>query len=88
MHNFNRKIHYFNRKMHNFNEKCIILMEQCIIFMKNASFVYLYICKFVNSASSEIYGNSIKKVGLKTVKKPLNPYGEAKKKSFNLTTKF
>ena len=47
-----------------------------------------HICKFVNSASSEIYGNSIKKVGLKTVKKPLNPYGEAKLKSFQITKKY
>ena len=47
-----------------------------------------HICKFVNSASSEIYGNSLKKVGLKTMKKPLNPYGHAKLRSFQFTKKY
>ena len=45
-------------------------------------------CKFLNAASSEMYGNIKNKIDLNTPKKPLNPYGVAKKKSFNLLKKY
>tara|TARA_B100001741_G_scaffold301307_1_gene289382 strand:+ start:496 stop:1509 length:1014 start_codon:yes stop_codon:yes gene_type:complete len=44
--------------------------------------------KFLNATSSEMYGHIQNKIDLKTPKKPLNPYGEAKKKSFNLVKKY
>ena len=44
--------------------------------------------KFFNATSSEMYGRIKNKINLKTQKKPLNPYGEAKKKSFNLVKKY
>jgi GDPmannose 4,6-dehydratase len=44
--------------------------------------------KFLNAASSEMYGHIKGKINLKTPKLPLNPYGEAKKKSFNLVKKY
>ena len=44
--------------------------------------------KFLNAASSEMYGNIKNKIDLNTPKKPLNPYGIAKKKSFNLVKKY
>jgi len=45
-------------------------------------------CKFVNAASSEMYGHVNHKINLSTPKKPLSPYGHAKKKSFNLVKKY
>ena len=36
--------------------------------------------KFLNATSSEMYGHVRNKIDLKTPKKPLNPYGDAKKK--------
>lgn len=44
--------------------------------------------KFLNATSSEMYGHVRNKIDLKTPKKPLNPYGDAKKKSFNLVKKY
>ena len=44
--------------------------------------------KFLNATSSEMYGNIRNKIDLKTPKRPLNPYGKAKKKSFNLVKKY
>lgn len=44
--------------------------------------------KFLNAASSEMYGHIRNKIDLNTPKKPLNPYGKAKKKSFNLVKKY
>ena len=44
--------------------------------------------KFLNAASSEMYGNIKNKIDLKTQKKPLNPYGRAKKRAFNLVKKY
>ncbi len=44
--------------------------------------------KFFNATSSEMYGHTRKKIDLKTPKNPINPYGEAKKKSFNLVKKY
>ena len=44
--------------------------------------------KFINAASSEMYGHIKKKINLQTLKKPLNPYGEAKRKSFELLNCF
>ena len=44
--------------------------------------------KFINATSSEMYGHVRNKIDLKTPKKPLNPYGDAKKKSFNLVKKY
>ena len=35
-----------------------------------------------------MYGNIRNKIDLKTPKRPLNPYGKAKKKSFNLVKKY
>ncbi len=46
------------------------------------------ICKFLNSSSCEIFGNKKGKIGLKTNKKPINPYGLAKLKSFEITKKY
>ena len=45
-------------------------------------------CKFLNSSSCEIYGNIKKKIGLKTKKNPISPYGFAKLKSYRITKKF
>jgi GDPmannose 4,6-dehydratase len=42
-------------------------------------------CKFFNASSSEIFGNKKKAVTIESKKKPVNPYGEAKLASFNLT---
>ena len=47
-----------------------------------------YKIKFFNATSSEMYGHIRNKIDLKTPKKPLNPYGVAKKKSFNLVKKY
>ncbi len=44
--------------------------------------------KFFNATSSEMYGRIRNKIDLKTPKKPLNPYGYAKKKSFDLVKKY
>ena len=44
--------------------------------------------KFINAASSEMYGHVKKKIDLQTLKQPLNPYGYAKKKSFELVKKY
>jgi len=44
--------------------------------------------KFINASSSEMYGHVKEKIDLETLKKPLNPYGYAKKKSFNLVKKY
>ncbi len=45
-------------------------------------------CKFINSASCEIFGNVKKKINLKSKKSPVSPYGKAKLDSFNITKKF
>ncbi len=45
-------------------------------------------CKFLNAASSEMYGHVKGKIELSTPKKPLSPYGLAKKKSFNLVKEY
>ncbi len=45
-------------------------------------------CKFLNAASSEMYGHINGKIKLSTPKKPLSPYGLAKKKSFNLVKEY
>ena len=42
-------------------------------------------CKFVNAASSEIYGKIEKKIDIDTIKKPISPYGHSKLKSFEIT---
>jgi GDPmannose 4,6-dehydratase len=44
--------------------------------------------KFLNATSSEMYGHVKNRINLMTPKLPLNPYGEAKKKSFNLVRKY
>ena len=44
--------------------------------------------KFFNATSSEMYGHIGGKINLETPKQPLNPYGEAKKKSFELVKKY
>ncbi len=45
-------------------------------------------CKFLNAASSEMYGKIRGKIKLSSPKKPINPYGFAKVKSFNITKMF
>ena len=47
-----------------------------------------YNVKFLNAASSEMYGHVKGKINLTTPKKPLNPYGKAKKESFNLVKNY
>ena len=44
--------------------------------------------KFFNAASSEMYGHIKTKINHNTPKNPLNPYGRAKKKSFNLVREY
>ncbi len=41
--------------------------------------------KFLHAASSEMYGKVSGKISLKTPKHPVNPYGQAKLKAFNIT---
>ncbi len=41
--------------------------------------------KFIHAASSEMYGNIKGKISSNTKKLPVNPYGQAKLKAFNLT---
>ena len=41
--------------------------------------------RFFHAASSEMYGNIKGKISNKTYKLPVNPYGKAKLKAFNLT---
>ncbi len=45
-------------------------------------------CKFLNATSSEMYGKIHSKIKLSSTKKPVNPYGKAKKLSFNLVKKY
>ena len=45
-------------------------------------------CKFINASSCEIYGKLKKKIKVSSPKKPINPYGLAKLKSFEITKKF
>ena len=42
-------------------------------------------CKFVNAASSEIYGKIKQQINIDTIKKPISPYGFSKLKSFEIT---
>tara|TARA_Y100000816_G_C26102954_1_gene585064 strand:+ start:1027 stop:1968 length:942 start_codon:yes stop_codon:yes gene_type:complete len=44
--------------------------------------------KFIYAASSEIFGKVRGKISLKTIKKPVNPYGIGKLKGFNITKLF
>ena len=43
-------------------------------------------CKFINAASSEMYGKINGKITINTPKIPVNPYGKSKVKSFDLTS--
>ena len=45
-------------------------------------------CKFINTSSCEIYGNLKNRINVSSSKKPINPYGWAKLKSFEITKKF
>ena len=45
-------------------------------------------CKFINASSCEIYGNLKEDIKVSSPKKPINPYGLAKLKSFEITKKF
>jgi len=47
-----------------------------------------FLGKFINIASSEIFGNQKGLKSLKKKLKPISPYGKAKLKSFNLTKNF
>jgi len=42
-------------------------------------------CKFLNTSSCEVYGKIKEKLGLNTKKNPVNPYGFAKLKSYEIT---
>ena len=52
-----------------------------IVFLKNN-----YNCKFVNASSCEMYGKINGKIKISSIKKPINPYGLSKLKSFGLFT--
>jgi len=61
-------------------EGCKNVLE--VIFKNNLDI------KFLNATSSEMYGRINGKINLSSPKNPLNPYGEAKKKSFNLVKEY
>ena len=44
--------------------------------------------KFFNASSSEIFGNTKKKIRINSIKKPVSPYGQAKLKSYNLLKEY
>ena len=44
--------------------------------------------KFLNASSCEIFGDTLKKLNVKSFKNPISPYGESKLMSYNLTKKF
>lgn len=44
--------------------------------------------KFFNASSSEIFGNSAKKITINSKKKPISPYADAKLKSFKIVKKY
>ncbi len=46
------------------------------------------VVKFFNATSSEMFGHIKNKINHNSLKNPLNPYGEAKKKSYNLVKKY
>ncbi len=45
-------------------------------------------CKFLNAASSEMFGKIKGSININTPKNPVNPYGKSKKKSFNLVKSY
>ena len=47
-----------------------------------------YNCKFVNASSCEMYGKINNKIKVSSIKKPINPYGLSKLKSFEITKKY
>ena len=47
-----------------------------------------YNCKFVNASSCEMYGKVNNKIKVSSIKKPINPYGLSKLKSFEITKKY
>jgi len=47
-----------------------------------------YNCKFLNASSCEIFGKLKKKITISSPKNPINPYGDAKLKSFEITKNF
>ena len=47
-----------------------------------------YNCKFVNASSCEMYGKINGKIKVSSTKKPINPYGLSKLKSFEITKKY
>ena len=47
-----------------------------------------YNCKFVNASSCEMYGKINGKIKISSIKKPINPYGLSKLKSFEITKKY
>ena len=47
-----------------------------------------YDCKFINASSCEMYGKINGKIKVDSIKKPINPYGLSKLKSFNITKKY
>ena len=47
-----------------------------------------YNCKFVNASSCEMYGKINGKIKVSSLKKPINPYGLSKLKSFEITKKY
>ena len=47
-----------------------------------------YNCKFINASSCEMYGKINGKIKVSSLKKPINPYGLSKLKSFEITKKY
>ena len=47
-----------------------------------------YNCKFVNASSCEMYGKIKGRIKVSSTKKPINPYGLSKLKSFEITKKY
>ena len=45
-------------------------------------------CKFVNAASSEMFGKIKNEIDVETIKRPVSPYGYSKLKSFEITKKY
>jgi len=73
----------FNKKKETFNSNvigCKNFLEGIKNFNQN--------CKFVNSASSEMYGHIKGRINFDTNKNPVNPYGYAKAFAFDLTKKY
>jgi len=73
----------FKKKKETFKSNvdgCHKFLESTRLFLKDA--------KFFNASSSEIFGNSKKKIRINTKKNPVSPYGKAKLNSFKITDQY